>query len=313
ILITARRGLPDLDGARVLTLDALSLDDAVTLFTRIAGRGSADDEDEIIAAVRLCGRLPLAIQLTAARLAQGYPRRLADLVDELSQTPARLDGTGEASPQVMSAVDLSYRALDPGHQRFFRQLGINPCPDVSPHGAAALSGCNLAEAERALSALLDHHLVIPTRAGQYRFHDLIRGSAVARADQEDRPSEQRMAVSRLVNYYLYAADKADRLLHPFRHRMKVSLTDPPGGCPPLSSREDASTWLDLEWRNVLLAAQCAGRHAWRRQCADLIHLLAGFVEIQGYWHEAIAAHTLALQACRDIGDPARVAQASLEF
>jgi len=313
ILITARRGLPDLDGARVLTLDALSLDDAVTLFTRIAGRGSAGDEDEIIAAVRLCGRLPLAIQLTAARLAQGYPRRLADLVDQLSQTPARLHGPGEVSPQVMSAVDLSYRALDPGNQRFFRHLGINPCPDVSPHGAAALSGGNLAEAERALSALLDHHLVTRTRAGQYRFHDLIRGSAVARADHEDRPGEKRMAVSRLVNYYLYAADKADRLLHPFRHRMKVSVTDPPDGCPALGSREDASTWLDLEWRNILLAAQYAGRHGWRRQCADLIHVLAGFVEIQGYWHEAIAAHTLALQACREIGDPARVAQASLEL
>src|SRR5258707_1213609 len=101
--------------------------------------------------IRLCGRLPLAIQLTAARLAQGYPRRLGDLVDELSQTPARLNGPGEASPQIMSAFDLSYRALDPGHQRFFRQVSINPCRDVSPDGAAALSGCTLVEAERALS------------------------------------------------------------------------------------------------------------------------------------------------------------------
>jgi len=109
-------------------LTRLSLDDAVTLFTRIAGRGSAGDEEEIFAAVRLCGRLPLAIQLTAARLAQGYPRRLADLVDELSQTPARLNRPGEVSPQVISAFDLVLRALDPGHQRFFRQLGINPVP-----------------------------------------------------------------------------------------------------------------------------------------------------------------------------------------
>jgi tetratricopeptide (TPR) repeat protein len=313
ILITARRGLPGLDGARALTLDALSPEEAVTLFTRIAGPGTARDEDEISTAVRLCGRLPLAIQLTAGRLARDYPRKLADLVGELSQTPAPLDGPGEANPEVMSAVDLSYRGLDPCHQRLFRQLGINPCTYVSPHGAAAMSGCTLEEAEKALTALLDQHLVIRTAAGQYRFHDLIREFAVARADHEDRPVEQRMAVSRLLNYYLCTADKADRLLHPFRHRMKVSVTDPPAVCPALRSHDDASTWLDLEWRNVLLAAQHAGRHEWNRQCADLIHVLAGFVEIGGYWDEAIAAHTLALQACRDLGDRARVAQASLEL
>jgi tetratricopeptide (TPR) repeat protein len=313
ILVTARRGLPELDGARVLTLDALSLDEAVTLFTRIAGPGTARDADEILTAVRLCGRLPLAIQLTAGRLLRDFPRRLADLVDELSQAPAPLDGPDEVSAEVMSAVDLSYRALDPGHQRFFRQVGLSPCPDVSPHAAAALSGCTLAEAELALTTLLDQHLVIRTRAGQYRFHDLIRGFAVAHTAHEDRPAEQRIAVGRLLNYYLYAADQADRLFHPFRHRMNVSVSDPPAGCPALRSHQDASTWLDLEWRNVLLAAQHAGRHEWKRQCADLIHVLAGFVEIRGYWDEAIAAHTLALQACRDLGDPARIAQASLEL
>ena len=38
ILITTRRRLPDLGGARTLTLDVLPAGDAVTLFRRIAGR-----------------------------------------------------------------------------------------------------------------------------------------------------------------------------------------------------------------------------------------------------------------------------------
>ena len=84
ILITARRRLPDLEGARVLTLDVLSADDAVTLFTRIAGPAGPRTPDEVATAVGLCGRLPLAIQLTAGRLAQGHPLRLADLIEELS-------------------------------------------------------------------------------------------------------------------------------------------------------------------------------------------------------------------------------------
>ena len=98
ILITTRRRLPDLGGARSLTLDVLPVDEAITLFRRIAGEGRAADADQIAAAVELCGRLPLAIQLTAGRIAQDGPPGLGGLIDELSQSPARLGGTGAASP-----------------------------------------------------------------------------------------------------------------------------------------------------------------------------------------------------------------------
>lgn len=313
ILITTRRRLTDLEGTRALTLDVLSSDDAITLFRRTAGHGRADDEDAVAAAVRLCGRLPLAIQLTAGRLAQAYPPSLADLVEELSLSPARIPGTGMASPEMISAFDLSYRALEPDHQRFFRLLGVNPCAHVSLHAAAALGGGTLAEAEKALAALLDHHLLARAPAGQFRFHDLIRGYAAALAAREDREPERRQAVGRLLDYYLHTADGADRVLHPFRHRMAVSVTHPPAASPALGTQEDAAAWLESEWRNVLQAAQHAGRHEWKRKCADLIHVLASFVEIRAFWDEAIAAHTLALQASRDLGDVARIAQASLEL
>jgi DNA-binding SARP family transcriptional activator/tetratricopeptide (TPR) repeat protein len=313
ILITTRRRLPDLEGARALTLDVLSVDDAITLFRRIAGTGRAHDEDDVATAVQLCGRLPLAIQLTAGRLAQDYPPRLADLVEELSQSPARLGGAGAASPELISAFDLSYRALEPDHQRLFRLLGVSPCAHVSLLAAAALGGGTLAEAEKALAALLDHHLLARAPAGQFRFHDLIRGYAAVRAAREDPEPEQRQAAGRLLDYYLYAADQADRVLLPFRRRMPVSVTHPPAASPALRTQEDAAAWLESEWRNILQAAQHAGRHEWQQKCADLIHALAGFVEIRAYWDEAIAAHTLALRACRDLVDPARTAQASLEL
>jgi len=313
ILVTARRRLPDLAGASALTLDVLSVDDAVTLFTRIAGPGRDPEQDEVATAVGLCGRLPLAIQLTAGRLAQDSPLSLADLVEELSSSPARLGSTGAASPEVMSAFELSYRALEPDHQRLFRRLGMSPCPHVSLPGAAALGGGTLAEAEKALTALLDHHLLVRAHADQFRFHDLIRGFAAVRAARDDSPSEQRQAVGRLLDYYLYTADQADRVLHPFRHRVPVSVAHVPAASPALRTEEDAAAWLESEWRNILQAAQHAGRHEWKRQCADLTHVLAGFVEIRGYWDEAMAAHSLALQACRDLDDHARIAQASLEL
>jgi tetratricopeptide (TPR) repeat protein/DNA-binding SARP family transcriptional activator len=309
ILITTR--LPDSEGARTLPLDVLSADEAATLFRQTAGEGSAGDADQVAAAVRLCGRLPLAIQLTAGRIARDAPRSLDGLIEELSQSPARLGSTGTDSPEVIAAFDLSYRALEPDHQRFFRRLGISPCAHLSLPAAAALGDCTLAEAEKTLATLVDGHLLAQTPDGQFRFHDLIRGYAAVRAAQDDPEAERRQAVGRLLDYYLYAADRADRVLFPFRRRTPVRVTQPPAASPALGGPEDAAAWLDSEWRNILEAARYAGRHEWKGKCADLTHVLADFVEIKAYWDEAIAAHTVALQASRDLAEPARIAQALL--
>ncbi len=311
ILITTRRTLSGLRGAYVLTLDVLSMADAVTLFRRVAGQGQAHDQDAAAMAVELCGRLPLAIKLAAGRLAHDYPPRLADLVEELAHSPVPTPGA--ASPQVMSAFDVSYRSLEPDHQGFFRRLGMSPCASISPAAAAALGGVTLAEAQQALAALLDHHLLARAPGGQFRFHDLIREYASLRATQEDSGPERRRAVGRLLNYYLSAADQADRVLHPFRRRMPVRVSRPTPVSPALARTDGAAGWLEAEWRNILQAAQYAGRHEWKQQCADLIHVLGGFLEARAYWDDAITAHTVAVQAGRDLVDPARVAQASLEL
>ena len=311
ILITTRRRLPDFGSARSLTLDVLSVGEAITLFRRLAGESRAADADQIAAAVRLCGRLPLAIQLTARRVARDGPPGLGALIDELSQSRAWPADTGAADPEVIAAFDLSYRALEPDHQRFFRRLGVSPCAYLSLPTAAALGGCTLAEAEKALVALLDHHLLAPAPGDQFRFHDLIRGYAATRAARDDSEAEQRQAVSRLLDYYLHTAGLADRVLHPFPLRVAEEAGEMPAGSPALGTQEDAAGWLESEWRNILQAARYAGRHEWKQKCADLIYLLADFMEISAYWDEATTAHTVALQASRDIADPARIARAAL--
>jgi DNA-binding SARP family transcriptional activator len=313
VLITTRRRLPDFGRARTLTLDVLTTEDAITLFRLIAGADRAQDTAQVTEAVRLCGHLPLAIALIASRVAQGRPLGLAGLIEELSQSPAQLGGTGAATPEVIAAFDLSYRALEPDHQRLFRGLGISPCSYVSLHAAAALADCTLPEAEKALATLLDHHLLARAPDGQFHFHDLIRRYAAVCAAREDPQPEQRQAVSRLLDYYLYTADQADQVLHPYRRRTPTPVTHRPAVSPILGTDEDAASWLGSEWRNILQAAQYAGRHEWKQKCADLTHVLADFVEIGAYWDEAITAHTVALQACRDLDDPARIARACMEL
>src|SRR5579875_3755143 len=281
---------------------------------------------QIAAVVESCGRLPLAVKLTAGRIARAGlasgrfapdpvardgAGRLGDLMDELPSPPERPGQHGAPAPEVTAAFDLSYRALDPDHQQFFRRLGASPCDCFSLPAAAALGGCTFAEAEKALTALLDHHLLSQAPGGQFRFHDLIRCYAAACAGRNGAESGQRQAVGRLLDFYLHTADKADRVLHPFRRRAPVAVTQVPAEYPALGTPDDAAAWLESEWRNIVQIARYADRHEWKHKCADLIDLLADFLEIRAYWDEAAAAHLLALQAARGIADPARIARAAL--
>ncbi|MBV9792515.1 MAG: tetratricopeptide repeat protein [Actinobacteria bacterium] len=311
ILITTRRRLPDLGATRSLTLDVLPVDAAVTLFRWLSGESRDEDAGQIAAAVQRCGRLPLAIQLTAARVARDGSPGLQGLTDELAQAPAWLSDARAAAPEVTAAFDLSYRALEPDHRQLFRRLGISPCPSLSLAAVAALGGCTYAEAEKALGALLDHHLLAQAPGGAFRFHDLIRGYAAELAARDDSPAEQRQALSRLIDYYRLTADTADRVLNPLRRAADAPASPAAAPGPPLVTADDAADWLDAEWRNILQVARYAGRHEWKAKSADLIGLLADFMENQAYWDEAAAAHVLALQAGRDIADPARVARAAL--
>src|SRR6202020_815213 len=109
-----------------------------------------------------------------------------------------LGEAGLAAPEVTAAFDLSYGALEPDHQRLFRRLGVGPCATFGLPAVAALGGCTHAEAEKALGALLDHHLLALAPGGSFRFHDLIHGYAVPLAARDDPAAERPTGAGRPV-------------------------------------------------------------------------------------------------------------------
>jgi DNA-binding SARP family transcriptional activator/tetratricopeptide (TPR) repeat protein len=204
LLVTGRRRLAAVDGALTLGLDVLPPPEAEALFTAAAGgRPGA-------AVAKLCGYLPLALRIAAARLQARPLWTVDDLVTRLGTERRRLGELRAGGRDVAAAFALSYRDLGPAQRRMFRLLGCHPGGDFAVAAAAALYGTDVAEAEQLLEDLLDAHLLRQPAPGRYGFHDLIAEHARAAAE----PGETDAALERLfVHYrdgeYSFAAERAN--------------------------------------------------------------------------------------------------------
>jgi DNA-binding SARP family transcriptional activator len=312
VLITARQQLHGITDATLLTLGALPEDDAVTLFTLTAGAGGENDKEAVTQVVRSLGCLPLAVTVAASRLREDSgPSTATDLIADMTDSGI-LPSLSTPDGRLMSALEASYKALTEDQQRFFRLLGMSPCMTFTRESAAAIAGVPVSRAQEMAAALLDRHLVEHTAGDRIRLHDLLRNYAASCAGRDSPRHERRDAERRLLDYYLDAAGRADRYLYPRRQR-RAADPAPSAENPGPDSLESSREWLEAEWRNLLQAADYAARHEWKRHCAGLAHILSEFLDVRGCWDEAFSLHTLALWACRDLGDQRLIARALIDL
>ncbi|MEU0270272.1 NB-ARC domain-containing protein [Streptomyces sp. NPDC006307] len=146
VLVTSRHTLALHLGERLFDLNVLETGDSVALLRRLLRRSRPGDtrvdrEPEQAARIaELCGGLPLAVQIAAARLADTPARPLASLAEALGDAHRRLDGLHREDRAVRAAFDLSYRVLTERQARLFRLLALNAGPDLATEAAARLTG-----------------------------------------------------------------------------------------------------------------------------------------------------------------------------
>jgi DNA-binding SARP family transcriptional activator/predicted negative regulator of RcsB-dependent stress response len=313
VLITARRRLTGMAGASALTLGALPEHDAITLFTLTTGAESANDQEAVAQVVRSLGCHPLAVTLAASRLRKdGGPSTAAELIGTIAESGVLPAVADALDGQLLSALEASYNALTGDQQRFFRLLGMSPCITFTSESAAAIAGDSVPRAQEVTSALLDRHLAEHAAGNRITLHDLLRSYAALCARRDSPRPERRDSERRLLDYYLRAADRADRRLYPHRKRPARSPVLPGDG-PGDESPEAARAWLEAEWRNAVRAADYGARHEWKQQCAELAHVLSEFLDVRGCEDEAYRLHTTALRACRDLGDQRLTARALIDL
>lgn len=308
-ILTSRRRLAGLDDVRSRSLDVLSAADAARLFSVVVGPGRAMDGDDITAVVRLCGYLPMAIQLTGNRLRHRPAWSVADLAGRLAQDNRRLAEIRAENREITMAFELSYRGLTHQQRQAFRRLGLHLGCDFTRYAAAAAIGESLAAADRILDDLHDHHLVTEPARGRFGFHDLIRDYARQRAEGDDTEPERRQTAQRILDYYVSTADRADRLLYPHRRRNDLQLTHPPPDPVPIDTAAQARAWLRAEHENLLAIANHSPAHGRSGHVGLLAHLLAANLDTDGHWEKAALLHERAITVWRERGDRPRMAQA----
>lgn len=313
VVVTSRRRLDGLvvrSGARVLPLETLPTSAAMELLDRAGGPGkSLSEPDASRELAELCGGLPLALRIAAARLAANPGRGVAELVHELTDEGNRLRALDidDADTSVRRAFDISYRNLHPTHASTFRLLGLVPGHTFSVHAAAALCGTDPSSAQRRLRVLALAHLVTEPESGRFGMHDLLRLYARdllagPTEDSGSSPEADGVALRRLMLYYLVVADEARRFLRPARDELNFAA-DETIARPHITSRADALEWFDAEWPNLVAAIRAANTEGMHDLAWPLVRLQFNYLSVRCPWEDWIRIYNDGLASARALEDP----------
>ncbi|MFI1990851.1 BTAD domain-containing putative transcriptional regulator [Actinoplanes sp. NPDC020271] len=252
VLITSRRplvGLAASDGARLYRAYVPDLAEARQLLSsRLAylrnPRAIGVEPDVIDEIIELCGRLPLALAILAARLSVRPQLSLATVAAELRDLDQRLaafpEGRGVTDPR--TAFSWSYRQLSPGAARMFRLLSVALVPGITIDAAAALAGQDLECARAQIEELTEAALVAEGESGCFTSHVLVRAYAGELFRTVDPVAAQRAAITRLLQYYLHSSYNAQVVLEP--NRTPIAPAPPEPGVVPRRPRSyrEAIDW-----------------------------------------------------------------------
>jgi DNA-binding SARP family transcriptional activator/tetratricopeptide (TPR) repeat protein len=310
VLVTSRRRLPGLDSTHALTLDTLPVPDAVVLFTRSAGpeRLAGEPYALLVELVELCGRLPLAIRIAAARMRSHPSWPMSHLVERLRDQRHRLRELDAGQRSVTAALDLSYRDLDSDQQKYC-MLGLHPGLDFDAYAAAALLDGTPQHTNRALDRLLDAHLIQEPAPGRYRFHDLTRAHAAHTAIHDQSEPVRHAAMNRLLDYYQQTATVAVDTAYPYERTPRPETPPASAPRPELATPASALTWLDAELTNLLAAVGCATQCRRPDYVQRLSALLHRHLRNRGRYQDAEILHQQALALARVTGDRPAEAEA----
>ncbi|MEU1092161.1 BTAD domain-containing putative transcriptional regulator, partial [Streptomyces sp. NPDC005877] len=276
-LVTSRDRLGGLvvsESARPVPVDVLDDGDSTALLVSVLGaRRVAAEPGAARRLAGLCGGLPLALRVVAARLAYQPDASLERMAAQLLDGNRRLALLSVDDQGPRAALGASLRHVAPEDRRMLYALTSHPGGRIDLHAAAALAGTTQEAALCALDALAGAHLVVEGRDGDWSLHDLVRlyaRTAGEGADGAPAGPGTDSALRRLVDLLLHTCLAATETAEPGSQACCVL---PPGTWLPSSHAEFTSRSQALDWyadqRELLARTVTAARaehlhaQAWR--------------------------------------------------
>ncbi|MFF3838746.1 helix-turn-helix domain-containing protein [Streptomyces sp. NPDC001930] len=304
VLVTSRRLLAGLEDVRRLNLGPLPLLDTTLLLSGITrDRGASDDESVLTELAQLCGGLPLAVRIVGNRLVSRPAWSAAELVTRLADDERRLDQLKAGDLRIANAFGMSYEQLAPPARKFFRRLALVTGHDFDAPLAAVVGEISVEDAWNVLDELIDLGLLHDSRAGRYRFHDLVGLFARERLKAEDPAAERETVEGTMTSWLVRKATIAGRRFE--RDHGHPDLPD--ADFADLSSEDEADQWLRVNVDNWLAALGTTandGRHAAVLDCAESLYWFSDRWMHAPHWHEVF---TLGAEAAAALADPVRQA------
>ncbi|SEP39626.1 AfsR/SARP family transcriptional regulator [Amycolatopsis saalfeldensis] len=300
VLIVSRWWLKTLSSrvtGPVLTVAPLQPRHAWALLTRRIGARVRREQHGAAQLVRLCQGNPLALTLVADRALARAGTQLPTLAEQLRDSELLLDLGDEGDyPHVSlrSIFALSYQALGPAEQRVFAVIGLHPGAEVTGDVIAAADGRPAGAVRRSLDVLVAAHLVEhPGDLARFRVSDLAHLYATSVAQElPDADAARR----RMFEHYMRRVLVAHDLIYPHNPASPLTLAEPLGADPGISTAVEARQWVLRERGNLVEVVSAAAEARLHAIAGVIAAYTAQVYLMQGHFADAISCLTIAVRS-----------------
>ncbi|MFJ8487852.1 BTAD domain-containing putative transcriptional regulator [Streptomyces sp. NPDC094038] len=297
VIVTSRNPMPGLGGGHIV-LGPLDQDEAGELISDRVGVDRSGAPGVLKRLIKLCGGMPLALDLACARLATHPHWDLPYLADRLADIDQRLSVLNVDGRDVRTCFELGYQLLSPAARALLRAIGNLGVGEISAWTAAALADSTVGEVTPLLDELAAAHLLTITGTVPYvhcLLHDLVLAYARERATTDGDPAELRAELNRAFGAQLALTDAAYAAIHgPQQRALNGGTARWTPVDVPASITGSATEWFVTRLSHLSQMVQRAAEADLHEACWELAVAPQTALEAGGYfdlWH---TTHTHAL-------------------
>jgi len=296
VVVTSRRSLAGLEGARRIMLAPLGTEDGVEFLSQIIPeeQRSTGDLEEL---ALLADHLPLALRIAGNRIASRPHSTVGDFVTRLRSEGSRLRLLVAGDLAIEAAFGLSYADLDPETARLFRAISVIDGATFDARLAAATLGSDVPETEGRLDELVDLGLLEARGGSRYHLHDLVRLFAAERLAEDTSADLGQRPRDLLRGWLLTSLERAGAWFEPDR-----SPEQQREGGAAFPDAATAKAWIRLEephWWVAYRSAAQLGENETLTDVADALHWYSELWLDWGHWTELFRLAAEAATALRD--------------